>query len=141
MKICSKFCIIKLLFSNFFFVKSFSLHSVANTLLPYTVKSQADNNYMGGGSMILEEAVWMVTEKTEGVINWMQSSGLKINESKTEVCIFHRSNSNIINITINNSQISTTNTMNILGILFDSQLKWNQQYSKATKEANSNINL
>ena len=89
--------------------------------------------------MILEEAVRMVTEKTEAVINWMQSSGLKINESKTEVCIFHRSNSNIINITINNSQISTTNTMNILGILFDSQLKWNQQYSKAIKEANSNL--
>ena len=69
----------------------------------------------------------------------MTSSGLKINESKTEICIFHRQQLITKNITINNTVIKTKNTINILGILFDSQLRWNDQYSKAIKEANANL--
>ena len=66
-------------------------------------------------------------------------SGLKINENKTEVCIFHRNTEISIEIIINNANIKTSNTINILGIQFDSCLKWNMQYSKAIKEANSNL--
>ena len=43
------------------------------------------------------------------------------------------------NITINQAIIPTTNTINVLGILFDNNLKWNQQYQKAVKEANVNL--
>ena len=32
-----------------------------------------------------------------------------------------------------------TNTINILGIIFDSNLTWNQQYNKAITEANQNL--
>ena len=69
----------------------------------------------------------------------MTASGLKINEAKTEICIFHRNIEISINVTLNNMQIASKNTINILGIIFDSQLKWNEQYSKAIKEANMNL--
>ena len=42
-------------------------------------------------------------------------------------------------MTINNERISTTNSINILGILFDSNMKWDQQYRKAINEANINL--
>ena len=69
----------------------------------------------------------------------MSSTGLKINETKTEICIFHRSRTITMDIVIENTVLSSTNTMSILGIMFDSNLKWNHQYSKAIKEANTNL--
>ena len=94
---------------------------------------------MGEENQNLEIAIKNIIVKTETVMKWMSSSGLKINEYKTEICIFHRINSISMDIIIDNTRLTSTNTMNILGITFDSNLKWNQQYSKAIKEANSNL--
>ena len=99
----------------------------------------ADDNYMGGKSNNLTEAIEIVTMKTQTVIEWMTLSGLKIYESKTEICIFHRNLPKITNVSINNKLITTKNTINILGIVFDSQLKWNDQSSKTIKAANKNL--
>ena len=67
----------------------------------------------------MENAVQNVVDKTERIIKWMTMSGLKINENKTEVCIFHRCTEISIEIIINNANIKTSNTINILGIQFD----------------------
>ena len=92
----------------------------------------------------------IIWEKRMKIQNWQfkmsqekrrQSSGLRINETKTEICIFHRSHSSILNVTLNNTRIQSTNTINILGTLFDSNMKWNQQYLKTIKEANTNLLL
>ena len=50
----------------------------------------ADDNYMGGENQNLTEAIQAVKAETEAVTKWMSSSGLKINELKTEICIFHQ---------------------------------------------------
>ena len=76
----------------------------------------------------IDKAINRIIAKTERTIKWMNSSGLKVNQSKTEICIFHRTQTKILNININNTIITTTETMNILGISFDCNLKWNQQY-------------
>ena len=94
---------------------------------------------MGEENQNLENAIRNIIVKTETVMKWMSSSGLKINETKTEICIFHRTNSITTNIIIDNTRLTSSNTMNILGITFDCNLKWNQQYTKAIKEANSNL--
>ena len=99
----------------------------------------ADDNYMGEENKNVEIAISNLIAKNERIMKWMASSGLKINNSKTEICIFHRTETNIVNITIDNTIITSTDTINILGITFDCHLKWNQQYTKAIKEANSNL--
>ena len=43
-------------------------------------------------------------------MKWMASSGLKVNNSKTEICIFHRTESRIAIMTINNTIIRSTHT-------------------------------
>ena len=83
---------------------------------------------MGGESKILIEAIEIVTMKIKTVTKWMKLSGLKINESKTEICIFHRNLPKITSITINNKLITTKNTIHILGIIFDSQLTQTNEY-------------
>ena len=73
------------------------------------------------------------------ITEWMRQSGLKINEQKTEICIFHRKKQEIHTLEINNSLITTLGTINILGIIFDSNLNWNNQYHHAISDANQNL--
>ena len=71
--------------------------------------------------------------------NWLTKSGLKINDQKTEICIFHRNEKSSLTIYINDNEIKTTNQMMILGIIFDSNLTWDLQYTQAIKDANHNL--
>ena len=76
---------------------------------------------------------------TQHVILWLTQSGLKINEKKTEICIFHRTITVKRIMVISNTPITTTNSINILGIIFDSNLNWNKQYNNAISDANQNL--
>ena len=69
----------------------------------------------------------------------MKQLGLKINEQKTEICIFHRNQEVTRTLFINDLQIKTTSSIRILGIIFDSNLNWNKQYHHAITEANQNL--
>ena len=99
----------------------------------------ADDNYIGEMNENLEIAISNIVTKNERIMKWMACSGLKVNDSKTEICIFHRTQSRSAVITINNTTLTSSTTINILGITFDCNLKWNQQYTKTIKEANANL--
>ena len=72
----------------------------------------------------------------KATIKWLRQSGLKVNEYKKEVCLFHRNDSITITLNIYNSQISTTPHINVLGVIFDAKLQWNEQVSFTIKKAN-----
>jgi hypothetical protein len=36
------------------------------------------------------------------ITKWLRQSGLKFNESRTELCLFHRKNQPLIELTVNN---------------------------------------
>ena len=59
-----------------------------------------------------------------------KKAGLKVNESKTEACLFHRSLDITVTLYIKGSNI------NVLGILFDSKLQWNDQVAHAINKSN-----
>ena len=80
-----------------------------------------------------------IKRKIIRVSNWLKKSGLKINDQKTEICIFHRKEKASATININNNEIKTSNQITILGLIFDSNLTWDPQYNKAIKEANYNL--
>ena len=64
--------------------------------------SYADDNYIGEMNENLEIAISNIVTKNERIMEWMACSGLKVNDSKTEICIFHRTQSRSAVITINN---------------------------------------
>ena len=68
---------------------------------------------MGEEIQNLESAIRNIRVKTETVLKWVSSSGLKINETKTEICIFHRANSITMDIIIDNTRLTSTNTVNL----------------------------
>ena len=41
------------------------------------------------------------------IIKWLKDSGLKVNESKTEICLFHRLDQNPITIKVSGSEIKS----------------------------------
>ena len=71
----------------------------------------------------------------------MTQSGLKINDEKTDLCIFHRRALETRTIEINETEIKSANQINILGLIFDINLKWEQQYDQAIKAANHNLHV
>jgi hypothetical protein len=72
----------------------------------------------------------------EAITSWLRGSGLSVNESKTEVCLFHRLDQPLIKIKLFNSVIKSQYSMNVLGVIFDSKLQWSAQVSKTVLKAN-----
>jgi hypothetical protein len=83
--------------------------------------------------MALEE----LRRELEKIIKWLKGSGLKVNEKKTELCIFHQNVNTDGSLSIDNSFITSKNEINVLGITFDSKLQWSSQVSQAIRGANN----
>ena len=54
-----------------------------------------------------------------------------MNESKTEMCLYHKNDHQPIELKINNETIRSKLSMNVLGVLFDSKLQWAVQAGQA----------
>jgi hypothetical protein len=78
-------------------------------------------------------------KELEKIFKWLKGSGLKVNETKTELCIFHRSGNTDGNLLIDNDLITSKNEINVLGITFDSKLQWSSQVSRAIRGANTSL--
>ena len=87
----------------------------------------ADDNYVIHWNKDLALLIVDMQRTIELITKWLRQSGLKVNEGKTEVCLFHRKDQPIINITFNMVTIRTKPSMNVLGILFDSKMQWQPQ--------------
>ena len=59
-----------------------------------------------------------------GKTQWLRDSGLKVNEAKTEVCLFHRNDVKQICIDVSSIVVKSSLTMNVIGVLFDSKMQW-----------------
>ena len=70
------------------------------------------------------------------LVKWLRGSGLKVNEIKTELCLFYKLDFAPVTINIRGSAITSKNTMGVLGVLFDSKLQWVQHIALAIKKAN-----
>ena len=83
--------------------------------------------------------VHLVQCKLERITDWLKKSGLKVNEAKTELCLFFKHDTTPISITVNNKAIKSKSTINILGVLFDSKLSWSDHVAKTLLKTNKLI--
>ena len=96
----------------------------------------ADDNYALTCSKFKESAITLMESKITTITNWLSGSGLKVNEEKTELCLFYRKECPPIEISINNKLIRSYGTMNVLGVTFDSRLNWSAHISNQINKAN-----
>ena len=99
----------------------------------------ADDNYMIGYLKEKDWALKQLGEKLERIVKWLKDSGLKVNEKKTEVCVFHQNKNTDGTLRIDNTTIPSKLEMNVLGLTFDSRLNWDPQVSRAIKGANNSL--
>ena len=85
------------------------------------------------------ELIENLGKKLEMITKWLQDSGLLVNESKTEVCLFHKNDQPKIIITLQNLHIESKKEMNVLGVIFDCKLNWNAHVSSAICKAKKTL--
>ena len=99
----------------------------------------ADDNFALVWSDSVPELIIEMQTKLEMVVEWLRKSGLKVNESKTELCLFHRFDQPLVTINLNGMQITSKKAMNVLGICFDSKLQWQEQVALTINKAKSTL--
>ena len=73
--------------------------------------------------------------KTKPGTTKRHSAKLKINETKTELCLFYRNDHAPVTITVNNINLTSKSSINVLGVQFDSKLSWSDQVNKSINKA------
>ena len=91
----------------------------------------ADDNYIVRWNTVLQLLIDDMCRSLEMITKWLRQSGLKVNDSKTEVCLFHRQDKSPVILNFNNTSGTSKNSMNVLGVTFDSKLNWQPQIQRA----------
>ena len=99
--------------------------------------SYADDSYLIKGNKSKEVALQRLTFQLEKVRSWISNSGLKVNVEKTELIIFHKSDTARSSIIVNGVDVHSKKEMSVLGVMFDAKMEWAQQIEKATRKARS----
>ena len=86
-----------------------------------------DDNYIIRWNKCLKLLIDLMKITLESITNWFKQARLKVNGSKTEICLFHQKDHPPIEIPIFDTILTTTTQMNVLGINFDSKLQWQNQ--------------
>ena len=84
----------------------------------------ADDNYSIETGSDVNQTVGKVKFKVETLISWLAGSGMKVNTNKTEFCIFHRNDTAPVIVNLAGYNVTSKNTIKVLGVLFDSKLNW-----------------
>jgi hypothetical protein len=103
------------------------------------IVAYADDTYMLASSRTKESLVTEIGEALTTISLWFRSSGLKVNEEKTEIVIFYKDNCNPEDVLINGTIIRTKATMKVLGITMDTTLTWNEHVNNAISNVQSKI--
>jgi hypothetical protein len=75
----------------------------------------------------------------ESIYKWPRGSGLRVNESKTELWLFHWLDQPCIAINLFNSVIKRKKSMIVLEVTFDSKLQWSAQVSHSILKTNRSL--
>ena len=95
-----------------------------------------DDNFVLTFHKNKQEAVSLMERELNLITTWLTDSGLKVNESKTESCLFYRKDSHPVEITINNTITKSKDHMNVLGVTFDSKLNWSKHVADQISKSN-----
>ena len=95
----------------------------------------ADDSYEIETGPDRQESVQRLKIRLERTIDWLKSSGLKVNEEKTELVVFYKRDTEEVSINLNGREIKSKKEIKVLGTIFDSKLEWHANVEKCVKSA------
>ena len=87
-----------------------------------------------------EDLVNAMEATLESIRCWIKQSGLKINENKTEICLFSRHANDRVTVKIGPDEIVTKDNINVLGVNFDAKLEWSTHIKNAINRSSKALN-
>ena len=94
----------------------------------------ADDNYIIASNDDLTALINDMKFTLEMITKWLRDSGLKVNDEKTEACLFHIRGQAQIEFEINGIIVKTKPSMNVLGVQFDSKLQWHEHIQNVRRK-------
>ena len=94
-----------------------------------------DDNYGLHWNKCLASLIDDMKKSLESTNKWLRNSGLKVNESRTKICLFHRKDHQPIKIPLFNRSLLTKSQMNALGVTFVSKLQSHHQVQNANNKS------
>ena len=73
-------------------------------------------------------------------VDWLQSIGMVVNIAKTEAVVFARNPIDPVELDVNGTKFKTSLSMKILGVVFDSRMKWDNHVDKILGQAKKTLN-
>ena len=95
------------------------------------IVSFADDAYLINSGYSMEEIKTRAENDLTTLTNWFADSGMLVNKSKTDACIFSRRDEQMIELTFGNSTVQAKKEIKILGVWFDSKMTWQKQVFEA----------
>ena len=96
----------------------------------------ADDNFCVIWNRDLASLIEDLEQRLEMIVKWLRDSGLVVNEAKTEICLFHTNDQPLVTIMLQDSEILSKKSMNVLGVTFDSKLNWSIHVANSISKAN-----
>ena len=84
--------------------------------------------------------VVIIKDHTAHSFGQFSFNGMKVNGSKTELCLFHKSNTAPIKILINSNEVTLKKSINILEVIYDSKLQWSDHIAHTIKRSMNALN-
>jgi hypothetical protein len=104
-----------------------------------SIVAYADDTYTITSSRTKENAVFELGKALTTISLWFKSSGLKVNEEKTDITIFYKNNCNTSDVLINGNNVRTKYTIKVLGLMMDTMLTWHEHISNTVSNVQSKI--
>ncbi len=99
----------------------------------------ADDNFCLVWNKEIGALIVDLERKLEMITKWLRDSGLVVNQSKTEICLFHKQDQLPIQVTVENVVVTSKKSMNVLGVTFDSKLDWSIQIASCINKAKKKL--
>ena len=100
----------------------------------------ADDSYVTKCNKSLELLMVDMKKSLEAITKWLRQSGLKVNQAKTDLCLFFKRDCRPIEIIIDNCVLTSSKVINVLGVLFDTKLQWTEHVTLAINKSNKSLN-
>ena len=81
----------------------------------------------------------LIKSKLDNTISWLSASGMKVNESKTCLCLFYNRDTTPIHIELNGAVISSCKFINVLGVIFDQKLQWSNHIAFCISKSSKSL--
>jgi hypothetical protein len=95
----------------------------------------ADNTFIPRIEQSLTRLIDDMEKSLEAITKLLKQSGLVVNQSKTEICLFHRRDNRPITIEIGLETIVSRPVINVLVVIFYSKLQWSNQVANNNKKS------